>query len=173
MCSQDGLPGFGKRVAHGLARHGFGMSLCNAFWDLGRSGLAAFLPGWRDEIRHVLRTDEHNFLRRRYPKLSQQIPDSWPNVDVLANYVNPATSAPAELEDSWPQPPNIAHLGRLCERYFSWGTRAGITKHFGSALVPGISTRILIFRAVNQDRIKQIKQGKEVGLYEVCRSPVS
>lgn len=159
------MPGFGKCVAHRLAHYGFGVNLVNVFWQ-GSSHLTDFLPSWRDEIRHALRTDESGHLGQCYPMLSQQIPDSWPDGDALANYLNPVTSSPEDLEYSWPQPPNIARLGQLCERYFSWGTRAGITKHFALCLVLGVVTRILIFRTLNHDTVRQ---AKGVGLYQVCR----
>lgn len=161
------MPGFGKRVAHGLARYGFGVTLRDAYWGRGGVRLVDFLPGWREEIRHVLCTDKGGHLGRRYARLSQQIPDSWPDIDVLADYINPVTSSPEDLEYSWPHPPDIVRLGQLCERYFSWGTRAGISRHFASCLVPGVVTRILIFRALNQDRIRE---GKGVGLYQVCKA---
>ncbi|KAI0736358.1 PIN domain-like protein [Fomitopsis betulina] len=155
----NGLPSFGKCVTHGLAHYGFRV---NVFWQ-GSIHITDFLPSWCDEIRHALHTDESGHLGRHYPMLSQQIPDSWPDGDALANYLNPMTSSPEDLEYSWPQPPNIAHLGQLCEQYFSWGTRAGITKHFASCLVLGVVTRILIFRTLNHDTVRQ---AKGVGLYQ-------
>ncbi|KAH9913405.1 PIN domain-like protein [Fomitopsis serialis] len=151
--NKDGLPGFGQRVAHGLARYGFGDTLCKAVRELEGETLRVFLSGWRSDLRHALCTDDQKLLGRRYPELSKRIPDTFPDLDIVDLYARPVTSAFEDYEMSMPHPPDIAELGRLCERYFSWGTASGIVDRFGSCLIPGILTRVLINLAINRDRL--------------------
>ncbi|TFY50615.1 hypothetical protein EVJ58_g10971, partial [Rhodofomes roseus] len=155
---ENGLPGFGQRVAHGLARYRFGETLCRAIREISRENIADFLSGWRSDIRQALSTDDQNLLGRRYHQLAQQIPDTFPNLDIVEMYAHPATSAWEDFEMGTPVRPDIAELGRLCERYFSWGSTEGIIQHFGSCLIPGIVTRVLINRAINRDKLRQLKE---------------
>ncbi|KAH9927787.1 PIN domain-like protein, partial [Fomitopsis serialis] len=140
---EGGLPGFGPRVARGLAQYQFGEALCRAVRELHADALPDFLSGWRNDLRRTLCTDDQKQLGRHYRNLSKQVPDSFPNIDIVDLYVNPVTSPPEDFELVPPQPPDIARLGLLCERYFSWGTAPGIIERFGNCILPGVVVRLL------------------------------
>ncbi|KAH9842315.1 PIN domain-like protein, partial [Rhodofomes roseus] len=148
---QTGLQGFGPRVACGLARYGFGERLCEAVRKLHGDALSQFLSSWRDDLRVTLRTDNLKLLGRRYQSLSDRIPDTFPNLAVVDLYRNPVTSPLEDFEKTPAQPPDVASLGVLCERYFSWGTPSGIIERFGNCLLPGVVLRSLIKCAINRD----------------------
>ncbi|EPS93780.1 hypothetical protein FOMPIDRAFT_21306, partial [Fomitopsis schrenkii] len=126
------LLGGWPRVAHGLARYRSGQQLSDAIraHGLHSKKFMEFLRGWQAAMQRALRTDDKKLLGRRYPALTTQIPETFPDIDIIDWYRNPATSSHDELDLNNPQPPNMVQLGLLCEHYFSWGTRSGIVKHF-------------------------------------------
>ncbi|KAH9842311.1 PIN domain-like protein [Rhodofomes roseus] len=155
---ETGLQGFGPRVACGLARYGFGERLCEAVRKLHGDALSQFLSSWRDDLRVTLRTDNLKLLGRRYQSLSDRIPDTFPNLAVVDLYRNPVTSPLEDFEKTPAQPPDVASLGVLCERYFSWGTPSGIIERFGNCLLPGVVLRSLIKCAINRDMAEAAKE---------------
>ncbi|KAH9840013.1 PIN domain-like protein [Rhodofomes roseus] len=150
---EGGLPGFGPRVALGLARYQFGETLCQAVRMHWHGDLSQVLSDWRNNMRQTLCSDPQNLLGRRYHRLSTQIPDTFPNPDIIDSYIHPVTSPYEDFEVPPLQPPNIARLGALCERYFSWGTVPGIIERFGNCVLPGVVVRVLINQTVKHDEL--------------------
>ncbi|KAI8972546.1 hypothetical protein BD414DRAFT_499894 [Trametes punicea] len=154
---QAGLAGCGGALAHGLARCGFGDSLLAAARSKSREELEDFLAVWRDEIRHELRTNSRGLLPRKSPKLSQSIPNDFPNIDVVLAYTAPITSEAKGLGYKntvvdWDKEPDLGKIAGLCEMYFEWGIKDIIIKRFRTVLWPSAVLRILRRAAITKDR---------------------
>ncbi|KAF7367503.1 hypothetical protein MSAN_00813200 [Mycena sanguinolenta] len=145
----SGMTGCGPNIAKGLVRYGFGRSLYEAAKNLSRDELEDFLPNWRNEIRHELRTDSKGYIGSKRRALASSLPDAFPDVDILLSYVNPLTServARAKdnyLDLTWAKEPNLAKLASTCEFYFEWGYRDAIIKRFKTVIWHGAVLRIL------------------------------
>ncbi|CAK5279800.1 unnamed protein product [Mycena citricolor] len=125
----SGMTGCGPGIARGLVKYGFGRSLYDA---------AKNLPA-----RAFLR-----FLGSKRKKLASQIPDAFPDIDILLSYVNPMTSesmgrASDNLNLTWRKEPDLGKLAATCEFYFEWGYRDAIVKRFKTVIWHGAVMRIL------------------------------
>ncbi|KAL5524916.1 hypothetical protein ACEPAF_8785 [Sanghuangporus sanghuang] len=141
----DGIEGCGTTVAHALARCGFGEKLLDAARELPRPRLQAFLDGWRNEIRSELRSNSRGFLNTKKLKLAKDLPDTFPNIDVLRLYTYPVTSERKDMrpEFLWDREPDLMKLAALCERKFEWGVREIIIKRFRTVMWAPIVLRIM------------------------------
>ena len=82
----------GPVAARGLAQCGFGDRLLAATQTMSAKPLEEFLTAWRDELRNELLMDSQKIIGRRYPAAAHSIPDDFPNLTVLQNYMHPLTS---------------------------------------------------------------------------------
>lgn len=87
-------------------------------------------------------------MARKSITLSNSIPDTFPNIDVLLSYVQPITSESlrhdgANPKITWSKEPNVAALAAVCELFFEWGYREAIIKRFRTVVWPGVVLRIL------------------------------
>ncbi|CAK5264231.1 unnamed protein product [Mycena citricolor] len=144
----SGMTGCGPGIARGLVKYGFGRSLYDAAKNLSRENLPAFLANWRNQMRHELATDSQGFLGSKRKKLASQIPDAFPDIDILLSYVNPLTSesmgrASDNLDLTWRKEPDLGKLAATCEFYFEWGYRDAIVKRFKTVIWHGAVMRIL------------------------------
>ncbi|KAL5498098.1 hypothetical protein ACEPAH_2228 [Sanghuangporus vaninii] len=141
----DGIEGCGTTVAHGLARCGFGEKLLDAARELPRPSLQAFLDGWRNEVRSELRSNSRGFLNTKKLKLAKDLPDTFPDVDVLRLYTHPVTSERKDMrpEFLWDREPDLMKLAALCERKFEWGVCEIIIKRFRTVMWAPIVLRIM------------------------------
>ncbi|KAL5478675.1 hypothetical protein ACEPAI_1952 [Sanghuangporus weigelae] len=141
----DGIEGCGTTVAHALARCGFGEKLLDAARELSRPRLQAFLDGWRNEIRSELRSNSRGFMNTKKLKLAKDLPDTFPDIDVLRLYTHPMTSERKDLrpEFLWNREPDLMKLAALCERKFEWGVREIIIKRFRTVMWAPIVLRIM------------------------------
>ncbi|KAL2174370.1 uncharacterized protein P884DRAFT_230295 [Thermothelomyces heterothallicus CBS 202.75] len=87
----EGVPGCGVKVACEAARAGFGRDLCR-IKRADRDGLAA----WKARLLHELRTNESGFFRTRHKALD--IPENFPNMEILRYYTHPVVSREAAVE---------------------------------------------------------------------------
>ena len=103
-----------------------------------------FLCGWRDMLRHVLATDPDGFIGRNHAVLANSIDVSFPNVDVLRQYVYPlttfstrdhsgpggsvATDSGAPSHDVHSRQPCLGTLVTFCARQFRWDGDTVIAK---------------------------------------------
>ncbi|KAJ7643642.1 PIN domain-like protein, partial [Roridomyces roridus] len=145
----DGLPGFGPKIAHALAACGFGRELVHLLESFTGVTLAQRLGDWRNELRIELETNRSRQLDSRHPKLAQNMPATFPNVFVAKLYLHPLTSksplfsASAPDVDSWqPKQPNISSLSSFCSEVFGWrGSK--LLQKFNEVLWPGAAFKLI------------------------------
>ena len=155
--AQAGLPGCGITTAHALARCGFGDTLHDAATTLPRDALPAFLISWRQGLREELRTNSQGIIGRKLGKLAKEVPNSFPDIDILLSYTNPITSeslgraVEKNLKLTWGKEPDVGKLAALCEFYFEWGYKESIIKRFRTLLWHSIVLRILRRAVINAE----------------------
>ncbi|KZT05209.1 uncharacterized protein LAESUDRAFT_715015 [Laetiporus sulphureus 93-53] len=154
---QEGLPGCGPTIAHGLAKCGFGDTLLQAARTLPREDLPAFLKIWRDDVRAELRTNSRGILGKKHIALANRMPTDFPPVDVLLSYTHPITSEEKGMGHrntviDWEKEPDLGKIAALCEMYFEWGVKEIIIKRFRTVLWPAAVLRILRRSVLLQDK---------------------
>lgn len=160
-----GLESCGAITAHGLAKCGFGDTLCHAAENLDKESLITFLISWRNDVRHELLTDSQGHIGQKNPKLANNIPDSFPNIDILFSYTKPLTSeftGGNAQQFTWETEPDLRKLAALCETHFEWGYEAAIVEKFRTVIWCSIVLRILRRAAIQLDSC--ISQGQFKGL---------
>ncbi|KAK4042765.1 hypothetical protein C8A01DRAFT_44260 [Parachaetomium inaequale] len=122
----EGVPGCGVKVACEAAKAGFGRDLCR-IKRADRDGLAA----WKQRLLHELRTNESRYFRTRHKAL--EIPESFPDMEILRYYTHPVVSRDATIERLKAEfPPastvDIAGLREFTRETFDWDFRNGAVK---------------------------------------------
>lgn len=144
---QAGLSGCGPKVAHGLAKCGFGDRLLSAARTLPREGLQEYLIAWKKDLAEELRNNSRGILGRRYNSLSKAIPEEFPDIDILMSYANPVTSETErkvhKIKATWERPLDLGRIAHICELYFEWGVRDVIIKRFRTVIWPAAVFRFL------------------------------
>jgi Holliday junction resolvase YEN1 len=124
---QEGIPGCGIKIAHGLTKYKLAEALLDAFLTMSRPEFACFLLGWRNNLRRVLKTDPDGLLGRRCAKVANVIPDSFPDYGILQSYITPLTTFSSNSSNSAngvcpyhieSRQPSLGALSTLCERHF-------------------------------------------------------
>lgn len=155
---QAGLSGCGPKVAHGLAKCGFGDTLLSAAHTLSREDLQQFLITWKMGLAEELRTNSRDILGRRYSSLSKAIPKEFPDIDILMSYTNPVTSETEgkvhKIKTTWERPLDLGRIAHVCELYFEWGVRSAIIKRFRTVIWPAAVFRFLREAILEKDRQK-------------------
>ena len=155
---QAGLSGCGPKVAHGLAKCGFGDSLLSAARSLPRDRLQKYLASWKSDLAEELCTNSRGILGRRYNSLSKTIPEEFPDIDILMSYANPVTSETEgkvhRIKATWEQPLDLGRIAHICELYFEWGVRHVIIKRFRTTIWPAAVFRFLRESALEKDMQK-------------------
>ena len=155
---QAGLSGCGPKVAHGLARCGFGDSLLSAARNLSREDLKEYLITWKTDLAEELRTNSRGILGRRYNSLSKAIPEEFPDIDILISYSNPITSETEgkvhKIKATWERPLDLGRIAHICELYFEWGVRHVIIKRFRTVIWPAAVLRFLRESVLEKDMQK-------------------
>ncbi|KAH8878975.1 hypothetical protein GQ53DRAFT_834523 [Thozetella sp. PMI_491] len=136
-----GVPGCGVKVACEAAKAGFGRSLCK----IKRSDKPA-LEAWRKNLVHELRTNESGFFRTRHKALD--IPEDFPNLDVLRFYTHPVVSPEATVENLRREFPSnkevdVAALRAFVLETFDWTYKIGAIK-FIRVLAPSLLVQKLL-----------------------------
>ena len=144
---QAGLSGCGPKVAHGLAKCGFGDTLLSAAHTLSREDLQEYLTTWKMDLTEELRTNSRGILGRKYNSLSKAIPEKFPDIDILMSYANPVTSETEgkthKIKTNWERPLDVGRIAHICELYFEWGVRHAIIKRFRTVIWPAAVFRFL------------------------------
>lgn len=152
---QAGLSGCGPKVAHGLAKCGFGDSLLSAVRTQAREDVQEYLINWRRDIAEELRTNSRGILGRKYSTLSKSIPEEFPDIDILMSYVNPITSETEgklhKIKATWERPLDLGRIAYICELYFEWGVRHVIIKRFRTVIWPAAVFRFLRESVLEKD----------------------
>jgi Holliday junction resolvase YEN1 len=155
---QAGLSGCGPKVAHGLAKCGFGDSLLSAARTLPREDLQEYLIAWKRDLAEELRNNSRGILGRRYGSLSKAIPEEFPNIDILMSYANPVTSETEgkthRIKATWERPLDLGRIANICELYFEWGVRDVIIKRFRTVIWPAAVPRFLREAVLEKDAQK-------------------
>jgi Holliday junction resolvase YEN1 len=146
----------GTKIAHGLAKCGFGDSLYEAALTRSRQDLSEFLLTWREELRHELLTNSQGIVGKKHVALARSIPDDFPNIDIVLSYTNPITSetegrAMNNFTLTWSKEPDLGKLANICELYFEWGVKDIIIKRFRTVIWPSTVLRIMRRRVLDAD----------------------
>ncbi|KAI0025845.1 hypothetical protein F4780DRAFT_232486 [Xylariomycetidae sp. FL0641] len=165
----EGIPGAGVKLACEAAKAGFGKSLCR----IKRSD-ASELASWREWLIYELRHNESGFFRTRHKALN--VPDSFPDMDILRYYTHPVVSPASTLDrlkqQTWHRPIDILGLREFCYETFDWAYRVGAIK-FIRVLAPGLLVRKLIQRSEQPNTSSQDLEtigNEESGLVKAIKS---
>ncbi|KAI1325634.1 hypothetical protein F5Y16DRAFT_258909 [Xylariaceae sp. FL0255] len=143
----EGIPGAGVKLACEAARAGFGRSLCR----LKRSDVSE-LNSWKEWLAYELRHNESGFFRTRHKALN--VPDDFPNMDVLRYYTHPVVSPASVLErlksQSWDRVVDVQGLREFVRETFDWNYRIGAIK-FIRVLAPCLLVRKLMQRSTTEN----------------------
>ncbi|KAF4554436.1 Flap endonuclease-like protein [Elsinoe fawcettii] len=139
----EGIPGCGPKTACDAARAGFGKKLCK----LKKKDDAGFKE-WRERLQHELCTNESKMFKQRR---RLDIPDDFPNREVLGYYTSPCVSGSDKLATlrqtlRWDMPIDYPSLRSFTADAFDWQCIGG-AKKFIRNLAPAILTRELRLRA--------------------------
>ncbi|KAE9409910.1 PIN domain-like protein [Gymnopus androsaceus JB14] len=153
------LTNCGIKISCGLARAGFGKSLCKAAINHPKDSpqLNTFLRQWRAQLSQELRTNSSGFLPHKSPKLADSVPETFPDIKVLLAYLRPVTSETLGRseryddllvnnggQDGWlKKDPSLPMLAEKCEFYFEWGFMESIIKRFRTVIFQGVVLRIM------------------------------
>ena len=152
---QAGLSGCGPKVAHGLAKCGFGESLLSAARTLSREALQEYLIAWKRDLAEELRTNSRGILGRKCNSLSKAIPEEFPDIDILMSYANPITSESEgkahRIKATWERSLDLGRVAYVCELYFEWGVRHTIIKRFRTVIWAAAVFRFLRELALEKD----------------------
>ncbi|KAM5541489.1 hypothetical protein V8D89_004679 [Ganoderma adspersum] len=125
----NGLPRCGARTARGLIQYGLGRSLYAAMlvYEDDDPKLVNFLCQWHTRLQLNLEQDPCGFIGRTHPALAATVPASFPKLDVLGLLMFP-TVLKCEYYESVNESCllNVAHIGALCEQYFTFGNATSI-----------------------------------------------
>lgn len=165
----------GPKIAHGLARCGFGDRLLTAY-RMGEAHFRAFLPQWRNDLNAELCTNASGMLPHRCP--SATVSSSWPDMLTLTAYLNPVCSALNGLDTSSLAlrdrgDLSLPRLAKFCEDHFDeWGHRSRILERFHNFMYEGAVFHILRRAALEADeneRTKRQQQGRPGHIREPLR----
>lgn len=154
---QAGLEACGLKTAVALAHAGFGTKLFAGLEQCHTPGAAAaFLAEWRLSLADELNTNRLGLLVKRQPTLAKSIPPSFPSLKIINFYLHPVTSqsqgGSSKVLTITRAGPNLPRLALFAEKYFQWGTVAGILRQFSSTIFPGLAIRQLVRAACARDR---------------------
>jgi len=166
----EGVPGCGVKVACEAARAGFGRDLCR-IKRADRDGLAA----WKAKLLHELRTNESGFFRTRHKALD--IPESFPNIEILRYYTHPVVSRDAtvdRLKTEFPPSSTVDIIGlrEFARETFDWAFRNGAVKLI-RVLAPSLLVQQFLERYVSpkeNDDDLDLKQKEESALVKAISS---
>ena len=147
----EGVPGCGVKVACEAARAGFGRELCR----IKRSDIEA-LASWKERLLRELQTNESRYFRTKHKAL--QIPEDFPNLEILRYYTHPVVSRQESLDRIKQQfltakDVDIAGLRDFVSETFDWTHRTGAIK-----FIRVISASLLVQRLVRRLSSAEIEE---------------
>ncbi|KAK3298028.1 uncharacterized protein B0H64DRAFT_340108 [Chaetomium fimeti] len=166
----EGVPGCGVKVACEAARGGFGRDLCRIKKADG-DGLAA----WKARLLHELRTNESGIFRTRHKALD--IPESFPNMEILRYYTHPVVSQKAtvqRLKSGFPPASGVDVVGlrEFTRETFDWAFKIGAVKLI-RVLAPSLMVQQFLDRSMSADTHDDnldLKQKEESALVKAISS---
>ena len=131
-------------TALSLSRAGMGDDLLHVAQTYTLLALEYFLEKWRRHLCMTLQYNNAGHLSRCYSVLSNSIPDTFPNLQILMLYADPVTSWTTGQKppntDGWvPCELDLGKLAALCKRSFTWGSSEGIMSCFQEHVWPGMA----------------------------------
>lgn len=140
----EGIPGCGIKIACEAARAGYGKRLC----QIPRSDVEAYSQ-WRNDLVHEIHTNESKHFRMKHKALN--IPEDFPNKEVLALYTHPVVSSASKVEKLkeelvWDGNINVEGLRIFVADAFDWTHKIGAIK-FIRGLAPVMLVQKLRVRA--------------------------
>ncbi len=135
----EGIPGCGIKLACQAARAGYGHSLCK----IPRNDAAA-MSAWRDDLEREIKTNKSKFFRTKHNALN--IPDTFPNTEVLGYYTHPVVSSASKIqnirdETVWDGTVDIPGLRLFVSEAFEWTNRGGAIK-----FIRGLAPVLLVYK---------------------------
>lgn len=116
-----GVPKCGPKLAAEIARAGFGADLLDIIAKKSKE-LKPDLDEWRERLNYELSTNESGYFRSKHKAV--QIPDNFPDLQVLFDYTNPMTSSTNGLRKlhtlQWDAEFNINALREFVSAEFGW-----------------------------------------------------
>lgn len=144
-----GISQCGHKIAHGLARCGFGRELRQILTTSDHADeLENTLAAWRTALKRELTTNSSGFLDKRHPKLADNINGDFPNLDIIELYTNPLTSWSSSFAGAPPDPslwiprePVVHEVAAFCVAHFGW--QEVILDRLKSNFWPGVALRMI------------------------------
>lgn len=143
-----GVSKCGPKIAHALARAGFGRDLRRILTSFVGIEREEELATWRIALTVELRNNSAGFLDKRHPKLADAFPGNFPDLDVVELYMDPLTSWSSRFTGTppvtslWaPGEPNLHQLSAFCVAHFGW--QADIQSRFKANLWPGVAFQMI------------------------------
>ncbi|KAJ7222436.1 PIN domain-like protein [Mycena pura] len=148
----DGLDQCGIVTAIGLAQAGLGRQLISGIAGKSDAQSSIFLQIWQQSLRSELMTNASGRLPHKSRRLALQIPQNFPDLDVINLYLRPLVSgAIPDLVALSYQPPCLDLLAHFAEDHFIWGNHIGILDHFVDHIFGGLVIRELVQQALILD----------------------
>ncbi|KAK4458684.1 hypothetical protein QBC42DRAFT_340870 [Cladorrhinum samala] len=137
----EGVPGCGVKVACEAARAGFGKELCKI-----KKADAKGLEEWKERLLRELKTNESGYFRTKHKAL--EIPEDFPNMEVLRYYTHPVVSKESTVERLKREFPrrgavDVIGLREFVGETFDWSFLGGAIK-LTRVLAPGLLVHYLL-----------------------------
>lgn len=122
-----GVPRCGPKLAGEIARAQFGTDLLDIIRE-SASDMEQKLREWRERLEYELHTNESGYFRCRHKAI--QIPEDFPDSEVLFDYVCPVTSSRSELNKAcsswvWDRDLNVQELRTFICEELNWNYSLG------------------------------------------------
>lgn len=119
----------------------------DAVRTLSPAQLEAFriFAGFRAGIQQELATNSRGFFASRYEKLSERLPESFPNQQILDIYSrSQKSSAFGHCVGEWKhREPSISHLAKFGQENFEWNTEERLKREMSSNIWEGAFLQML------------------------------
>ncbi|KAJ7727525.1 PIN domain-like protein, partial [Mycena maculata] len=145
-----GVPGCGPAIAHALAKNSvnLGTQLLAILGTYTGAKLDTWLDRWRDALCLELQTNASGQLKKCYPKIVAEIPDTFPDISIARMYLEPISSWSPQFAgitpDSslWlPSEPSVPEISTFCRNNFGWNGD-DLLKKFRNNLWFGVAFRM-------------------------------
>lgn len=159
---QGGIRGFGPQVAHGLARLGFGDELLQMYEYHRGQEIGPALAQWRAKVNRELHANTNGHFDRRATALN--LPDNFPNLEVLKYYINPVTfqgrngGGSMGMRDKLTL--NVSRTAEFCENNFTeWASRTMIIHRFRELVWEAAVMQLLRRVSLEADEKERARNG--------------
>ncbi|KMU82792.1 flap endonuclease [Coccidioides immitis H538.4] len=133
-----GVPRCGPKLAAEIARAGFGTDLLDIITSNPRD-LTMPLNEWRKRLDYELSTNESGYFKSKH--MAVRIPESFPDLQVLFDYIHPLTSSERDLEKlrklQWNGDFDVSALRQFVSEELGWTSLAGAHR-FVRKLAPAL-----------------------------------